>query len=160
MGSVLKIQRGGEEAQVTYAKYNYTTTYSDQKASSETRAFVSGGGSVVYAARGHYLDQTRGLFSMDFTQITASSFNTNLYSSFALTAPLSTNNRTGYFSSVYEYTSYQYINGNNWVCGYLHTVVTSHVVGSLVGYVAGKLGDYPTDGPHTDGYYYKLLVTS
>lgn len=31
------------------------------------------------------------------------------------------------------------------------------VLGSLVGIVSGVEGQYPTDGAHTDGYWYKLI---
>lgn len=160
MGSALKIQRGGEEAKVTYARYTYTTSYSDQRATNASRAFNANGSSVVYTARGHYLDQTRCLFSMDFDQITASAYNSNLYKSFSLASPVSTNNRTGYFTSVYEYYTTRAEGSSRYTYGYLHTILTRYTVGSLIGYVSGKIGEYPTDGPHSDGYYYKLLITS
>lgn len=161
MGSVLKIQRGGESPQVTYAKYNYTVSYTlNQKYMTIRKGSLT---SIhVYHARSYSINQTNGYFAMNASEKTG--YNDDFdgkYISFA--NPIGhdpINSGTLWFSSIYEVTHVYYYTTGPEMVGYHLTSVQNIKLGTLVGYVAGKLGEYPTDGPHTDGYYYKLLVTS
>lgn len=162
MGSVLKIQRGGEEVQVTYAKYNYTVSYSESKGSYITIHKGSLTNITVYHASSYTIDQTNGYFAMYATKKTG--YNDDFdgkYISFANPVGNDPINQSKlWFSSIYDVENVYYYATAPEMKGYQLTSVRNIKLGSLVGYVAGKLGDYPTDGPHTDGYYYKLLVTS